>query len=208
MDAALYEKLLEELRSDLAQVAPRLQELQTVEAFLQRRLESVQDKSSYQNVLNDISAEVGTQHQRIAELERIDRFVSSQLGKPSFQLDLSAAAPLPARPVSQPTAKPLPPKPPVAKKAEPVSVPKDEDTKDEAPLRGKALAEMSGAASGMTIEFGPDGFPVHHAAGKPKSDKGAGKANIPESAGMDGATINFGPDGFPLDLPKAAPKKK
>jgi hypothetical protein len=53
MDAALYEKLLDELRSDMSRTTPRLQELQTVETFLQQRLEVVQDKTSYQNVLSD-----------------------------------------------------------------------------------------------------------------------------------------------------------
>jgi hypothetical protein len=61
----------------------------------------------------------------------------------------------------------------------------------------------------MTIEFGPDGFPVNNSGpGRSKTDRNSSKATVPENAGMDGATINFGPDGFPLDIPKSGPKKK
>ena len=56
----------------------------------------------------------------------------------------------------------------------------------------------------MTIEFGPDGFPIHN-PGAAKS-KTPGKAPV-TSGGADGATINFGPDGFPLDFPNSGSKK-
>lgn len=205
MDAALYEKLLEEVRSELAQTAPRLGELQSVEAFLQRRLEIAEDKSSYQNVLADISADLNSQHQSLAELQRIDRFVSGKLGKSSFNLEL---APIPAAPKA-PAESLAKQTPPPAKKPDPKPPAKDDDTKEEAPPREKIFPDMSAASSGMTIEFGPDGFPIHNAGpGKGKTEKNSSKATVPGGAGMDGATINFGPDGFPLDLPKAAPKKK
>lgn len=219
MDAALYQKLLEDVQSDLAQTSPRLAELQSVEAFLTRRVETAKDKASYQNVLDDISADIERQNHWIAELERIDRFVSSQLGKPSFNWEPAPAPvatpqpapkPVPAKPPVESAPKPVVAKqPPPVKKPEPKPVAKDDDTKDEPPQRAKGLQEMPAASSGMTIEFGPDGFPINNlGVGKPKTEKGAGKATVAESAGMDGATINFGPDGFPLDFPKSGPKKK
>ena len=219
MDAALYQKLLEDVQADLAQTTPRLQELQSVESFLKGRVETARDKASYQNVLNDISADIERQNHFAGELARIDRFVSSQLGKPSFQWEAApvpapaaaippAAKPVPAKPLGEAAAKPLPAKPLPMKKPEPKPIIKDDDTHDEPPPR-KGLAEMPAASSGMTIEFGPDGFPINNmGVGKPKTEKGTGKATVSESAGMDGATINFGPDGFPLDFPKPGSKKK
>jgi hypothetical protein len=198
-------------------MAPRLAELQSVESFLNRRLDSARDKASYQNVLSDIAADIERQNQWVSELERIDRFVSDRLNKPAFKFEPAPAAPaqpapkpVPAKPPVEAGSKPAPAKqPPPMKKPEPKPAPKDDDTKDEPPQRAKGLQEMPAASSGMTIEFGPDGFPINNMnVSKPKTDKGAGKATVAESAGMDGATINFGPDGFPLDFPKPGAKKK
>lgn len=215
MDAALYQKLLEDVQSDLAQSAPRLEELQSVESFLSRRAETARDKASYQNVLTDISADIERQNHWVSELQRIDRFVSSQLGKPGFKWEPAPAAapiapkPVPAKPPMEAAAKPVPAKPVPPVKKPDIKPDKDDDTKDEPPQRGKGLAEMPAASSGMTIEFGPDGFPINNMGlGKGKTEKGSSKATIPEAAGMDGATINFGPDGFPLDFPKPGAKKK
>ncbi|MCA9069790.1 MAG: hypothetical protein KDA84_12745 [Planctomycetaceae bacterium] len=191
MDAVLYEKLLEELRSDLAQTTPMLEELESVETFLQRRMGSVADKSSYQNVLDDISSDINGHNQSIEELKRIDRFVSSQLNKPAFDLNTSP------RPTKPKTQVPVEPKtvaeaPRVNKPAgQPVAKPPVADSPKLNP------DSFAGTSSGMTIEFGPDGFPIG-AGAKPSSDQG-------EAADVStgGATINFGPDGFPVDFPKS-----
>ena len=190
MDAALYEKLLEELRSDLTETAPVLEEMQSVESFLKRRLDAVKDKASYQNVLDDIAAEIGRRHQTVAELQRIDRYVSGKLGKECFDLKL-APPPQPAEAKPAPAAEKPAGKMPPPKKVKPA----DDDTKDEPPQDD--LSEIADEPSGNTIEFGPDGFPV-------RSEGPAKKARVPEPANME-QTINFGPDGFPVDFPK--PKK-
>jgi len=219
MDAALYQKLLEDVQSDLAQMSPRLAELQSVESFLNQRLESAKDKASYQNVLTDIAADIERQNHWVSELQRIDRFVSNRLNKPGFKFEPApepvvpaqpAPKPIPAKPPIESAAKPILAKqPPPVKKPDPKPVAKDDDTKDEPPQHVKGLQGVPAASSGMTIEFGPDGFPINTmGASKPKTEKGAGKATVAESAGMDGATINFGPDGFPLDFPKPGSKKK
>ncbi len=187
MDVALYEKLLDAVRSDLDESAPKLAEIQSVTTFLERRMETASDADSYQNVLNDLSADIQRENHSVAELERIDRFVSGKLGKPARAA--SAAVPAPAeRPRSQP-------KPANPAKKEPAPKPpqkNEEDTKDEP---GPRLEDLPSDRSGMTIEFGPDGFPINSAP-KGKSSKDARKTAVPE-----GATINFGPDGFPIDVP-------
>lgn len=188
MDAALYEKLLEDLRSDLAQTAPMLEELQSVEAFLQRRMGTVKDKSSYQAVLTDISSEINNHNRSIEELKRVDRFVSSQLGKPAFD---PQTAPRPSKPKTQVPVEPkteadVPP----AKKSAPKPPAKE-------PATAKSKQIPANVSSGMTIEFGPDGFPI----------SGGSASEARTGSGMDGPTINFGPDGFPVDFPKSDSKK-
>ncbi len=232
MDAVLYEKLLDELRADLAVTAPKLDELQSVESFLQSRLEIVADKTSYQNVLDDITSDINSHNHTLAELERIDRFVSGQLGKPGYTPPVGSPTPKPSPadivmetstvknppagnkpPVeNKPPAVKTPPvenKPPAVKTPPPVkpTPPEpakvtDEDTKDEP--QKSPLQTMPGSAGGNTIEFGPDGFPVHGGGGmgKAPSEQNA------NSAAAEGATINFGPDGFPVDMPKPGAKKK
>lgn len=182
MDAALYEKLLEELRSDLGQAAPVLEELESVEAFLQRRVGTAKDKTSYQNVLDEISSDISGHNHSVEELKRLDRFVSSRLGKPAFD----------------PNTAPRPSKPKTQVPVESKTVAKAPPEKKPAPKPKPSPANVPGSASGMTIEFGPDGFPI--SANRSQSETAAG-------AGMDGATINFGPDGFPIDFPRSDGKK-
>ena len=194
MDVALYEKLLEDVRSDLDQSAPKLAELQSVQAFLERRLATVSDADSYQKVFDDISTDIERETRSVSELERIDRFVSGKLGKPGYTPSVSLPK-VEATPATRTEPKPQKPAAKPPRKM-------DEDTKDEPPA--ERLENLPGDRSGMTIEFGPDGFPISSDS-KGKSGKDSKMATV--SHGMDGATVNFGPDGFPLDVPNSSPKR-
>ncbi len=190
MDVALYEKLLEDVRSDLDRSAPKVAEMQSVSSFLERRLGTVSDKNSYQNVLDDISADLQRETHSVAELERIDRFVSSQLGKPEYKPPADLPKPLAPVIAERPAGQPKPQQ--AAAKTPSKS---DEDTKDES--SAERLDNLPSERAGMTIEFGPDGFPINSGS-KGKAGKDSKKAAVPE-----GATINFGPDGFPIDAPSS-----
>lgn len=147
MNNEYYKQVLEDVQKDLAEVEQTVTELQGVERYVQRKMESDSDDGDgkltydqYQALLEDIRGDQDGARSKIGELRGVGNFAREKLKAAGVEVGELKAAP--QAPIAQ------------AKPAEPKA---DDDTTQEE----KSPMQTEGKVDTMkTVEFGPDGFPV------------------------------------------------
>lgn len=148
MNNEYYKQVLEDVQKDLAEVEQTVSELQGVERYVQRKMESDSDdgngKLAYeqlQSLLEDIRGDQDGARSKIGELRGVGNFAREKLKAAGVEVEELQAPP-------QPEAE--------AKPEE--SKTDDETTQEEtSPVKPKPQGKVD---TMKTVEFGPDGFPV------------------------------------------------
>ncbi len=136
MNNDYYRQVLEDVQKDLAEVEHSVSELQGVERYVQRKMDSDENGNGkltddqYQALLDDVRQDVDNARSKIGELRGVGNFAREKLKAAGIEVGEIQAA-----------------KPPKDGKAEPPP---------------KSPVEQPGKVDTMqTVQFGPDGFPMN-----------------------------------------------
>lgn len=141
-----FKELLEDVQTELAEVEQTISELQGVERYVQKKMESDSGDGNgklsydqYQALLEDIRGDQDGARSKIGELRGVGNFAREKLKAAGVEVGELKAAPQTRQETTS---------------AEPQT--DDETTQEEtSPLQQEGKVDSS-----QTVEFGPDGFPV------------------------------------------------
>ena len=135
MNNDYYRQVLEDVQKDLADVEHSVSELQGIERYVQRKMDSDENGNAkltddqYQALIDDVRQDVDNARSKIGELRGVGNFAREKLKAAGIDVGEIKAAPAKDE-------KPDPPK--------------------------KSPIEQSGKVDTMqTVQFGPDGFPMN-----------------------------------------------
>jgi hypothetical protein len=149
MNHEYYRQVLEDVQNDISEVEQMVSELQGIERYVQRKMETDSDNGNsklsydqYQTLLDDVRGDVDGARSKIGELRGVGNFAREKLKASGADVgDLKSPKPAPA-------PKPAPEAPP----------PKNDESLTQSE---KSPMAQSGKGDSMkTVEFGPDGFPM------------------------------------------------
>lgn len=153
MNHEYYRQVLEDVQNDISEVEHMVSELQGIERYVQRKMESDSEEQKsklsddeYQTLLDDVRSDVDGARSKIGELRGVGNFAREKLKSAGVDVgELKSAKPVAAAPA--------------AAKSAPASAPAPED--DGATQSEKSPLAQAGKSDSMkTVEFGPDGFPM------------------------------------------------
>ena len=139
MDIERYRDVLEDVQKDLAQVEQTVSELQGIERYVQRKMDSDADEANskltydqYQSLLDDVRQDVDGARSKIGELRGVGNFAREKLKAAGVE-------------VGELKAKPA---------ANDATNASDETKAEKSPLSQPGKVDTM-----QTVEFGPNGFP-------------------------------------------------
>ncbi len=151
MNHEYLHQILEEVQKDLADIEQNVSELQGMERYVQRKMESDSDEGNakltyeeYQSLLEDVRQDVDGARSKIGELRGVGNFAREKLKAIGVDVgELKASEPVTTVEPSKSAAKP------------------DSATKAEPKAAAKSpLAQPGKVETMQTVQFGPDGFPI------------------------------------------------
>lgn len=151
MNHEYYRQVLDDVQNDITDVEQMVSELQGIERYVQRKMDSDADNGNakltydqYQTLLEDVRNDVDGARSKIGELRGVGNFAREKLKAAGVDVgDLKSAKPAPA---------------PVAK---PAAAPKAAQDDEGLTQSEKSPLPQPGKVDTMkTVEFGPDGFPM------------------------------------------------
>lgn len=140
MDIERYRDVLEDVQKDLAEVEHMVSELQGIERYVQRKMDSDADEGNskltydqYQSLLEDVRQDVDGARSQIGELRGVGNFAREKLKAAGVQVgELKADK----RPGNDAT-----------------------NASDETKAEKSPLSQPGKVDTMQTVEFGPNGFP-------------------------------------------------
>lgn len=151
MNHEYYRQVLEDVQNDISEVEQMVSELQGIERYVQRKMDTDGDNGNakltydqYQTLLDDVRGDVDGARSKIGELRGVGNFAREKLKAAGVDVgDLKSA------------------KPAAAPAAKPASAPKPaQDDEGLTQSEKSPLAQSTKVDTMKTVEFGPDGFPM------------------------------------------------